>query len=179
MQIFSRLRINDPKGAGQNCQHYKWIFRSQGGEYGGHNNQWQTSSYTERKRENKLSLIKFLERHFLNAVRRYSTFFKYHRNCLSTERSHEKQPILTFYIFNSYSFNLNGELCNRRSGFSVAYTEQGDELFLWFKKNTFCDSTAFFSFITRQANLCFFSYAVDSNVTLTTLFWRSATVFNL
>ena len=49
---------------------------------------------------------------------RKRSFFKNHRNC-SLRTSTKGRP---FWTFNSYSFNFNGGLCNRRTGFCPCQT---------------------------------------------------------
>ena len=48
-----------------------------------------------------------------------SLFFKNHRNCLL--RTSMKRSL--FRIINSYSFNFNGRLCNRRTSFCLCRTQ--------------------------------------------------------
>ena len=59
------------------------------------------------------------------------SFFKNHRHC--SLRTSTKGHL--FRTFNSYWFNFNGGLCNRRTGFCLCRAPwAGDKQFLWFLK---------------------------------------------
>ena len=125
------------------------------------------------------------------------SFFKNHRNG-SLRNSMKGRP---FWTFNSYSFNYNGGLCNRHTGFCPHQTLcPGGEQFMWFQK-TSCIFTfftqakfasSFFIFFYMQlvrstiANLCSIMSHFDAldfsecrSEEVISFFWRSVYNFQI
>ena len=107
-----------------------------------------------------------------NAVNSQRVVFTNHRNC-SLSELHKRQPIQNIIC---YSFNLNGRLCNHRTGIFLGHTTSpGGKQFLWFlKKITFLNFSAFFSFLTR-ANFC----SIHICLIRSTIHYLCANVINL
>ena len=141
---------------------------------------WKCKKFTDDARRTKTDGNSSL-RWAKNAVKLKKVIFQKSQKLL-TERAPRKATI--FKAFNSYSFDFNGGLCNRRTAFCPWHTlSPGGEQFLWVLVNDllrfhcifllfgtrkplvfhtcsirrwcWCDFFAFCSFLT-QANLCFF-----------------------